>query len=59
MVVVLVLKSLLLYKSYQIFFSYKLGGVHLILYFCTLEVIPLLVLWRVILFANNYLVTIL
>lgn len=53
------LKLLLLYKSYQIFFSYKLGGVHLILYFCTLEALPLLVLWRAILFANNYLITIL
>lgn len=51
-------KLLLLYKTYRIFFSYTLGWVHLILYFCTLEVTPLLILWRALTYANNYLLTI-
>lgn len=36
-----VIKSLLLYKCFRIFFSSLLGCVHLILYFCALEIIPL------------------
>lgn len=35
-----VIKMLLLYKSYCIFFKTRLGVVHVILYLCTLEVIP-------------------
>ena len=51
-------KLLLLYKTYSIFFRYTLGWVHLILYFCTLEVTPLLILWRALTYANNFLLTI-
>ncbi|MDO4211459.1 MAG: DUF4271 domain-containing protein, partial [Bacteroidales bacterium] len=36
-----VIKTLLLYKCFRIFFSSLLGCVHLILYFCALELIPL------------------
>lgn len=36
-----VIKILLLYKCYRIFFSTWLGSVHIILYFCALEIIPL------------------
>lgn len=36
-----VIKSLLLYKCYCIFFNTLLGGVHLFLYLCALEIIPL------------------
>ena len=51
-------KMLLLYKTYSIFFRYTFGWVHLILYFCTLEVTPLLILWRALTYANNFLLTI-
>lgn len=36
-----VIKILLLYKCFRIFFSSLLGCVHLILYFCALEIIPM------------------
>lgn len=36
-----VIKILLLYKCYRIFFSSWLGRMHIILYFCALEIIPL------------------
>lgn len=51
-------KMLLIYKCYSIFFSYRLGWVHLFLYFCTLEIIPILILFRALIYANNYLLTI-
>lgn len=35
-----VIKTMLLYKSYCIFFKTSLGIVHVILYLCTLEIIP-------------------
>lgn len=56
--VLVVDKSLLLYKCYRIFFSYRQGWVHLFLYFCTLEIAPLLVLFRALIFANSLLLTI-
>lgn len=36
-----VIKIMLLYKCLRIFFRTKLGGVHIILYFCALEIVPL------------------
>lgn len=51
-------KMLLIYKCYSIFFSYRLGWVHLFLYFCTLEIAPILILFRALIYANNYLLTI-
>ena len=51
-------KLLLMYKTYTIFFRYTLGWVHLILYFCTLEITPLLILWRALTYANSFLLTI-
>lgn len=41
-------KILHLFKTYRIFFSNLYGTLHLFVYFCTLEVVPLLVLWRVL-----------
>ena len=43
---VVFVKILLLFKTYQIFFPKMYGSLHLIVYFCTLEIMPLLVLWR-------------
>ncbi len=51
-------KLLLIYKSFSIFFGYTFGWVHLILYFCTLEIVPLLMLFRAIAYVNNLLMTI-
>ncbi len=49
-------KILLFYKSVNNFFHKIDGTFHLILYFCTLEVIPILVLWKGISIVNNILV---
>ena len=46
-------KILLFYKCFRIFFNCLTGGLHLILYFCALEILPLLVLWRALVYANN------
>ena len=54
---IVVAKTLLLYKCFRIFFNYTLGWVHLFLYFCTLEIVPLLFLFRVMVYANNFLLT--
>lgn len=56
--ILIVVKALLLYKCSRIFFNYRGGGVHLILYFCALEIVPALILWRALSYANNYLMTI-
>lgn len=52
---VIAVKIPLLYKCFRIFFKGALGSVHLILYFCALELAPALVLWRVLLRATLYL----
>lgn len=51
-------KILLLYKSSRIFFNYPWGWIHLFLYFCTLEVAPILILFRALIYANSFLLTI-
>lgn len=51
-------KLLLLYKCSRIFFNYSFGWVHLFLYFCTLEIVPIFILFRAVVYANNYLLTI-
>lgn len=55
---VISIKSMLFYKCGSIFFNYRGGAVHLILYFCALEIVPALVLWRALIFSNNYLLTV-
>jgi hypothetical protein len=55
LIVIVLSKILLFYKCYSIFFR-KIGGfLQIILYFCALEVVPLLVLWGVLVFIGNYL----
>lgn len=51
-------KMLLFYKCFRIFFGYKLGWVHLFLYFCTLEIAPIFILFRALVYASNFLLTI-
>lgn len=52
-----VIKSLLLYKCYRIFFNTLLGGVHIILYLCALEIIPLGILIVSLVVVSSRLVT--
>lgn len=56
--VLVVDKLLLLYKCSRIFFNYRLGFVHLFLYFCTLEITPIFILFRALVYANSFLLTI-
>ncbi len=52
---IVAVKIPLLFRCFSIFFQGALGCVHLILYFCALEIAPALVLWRVLLRAAFYL----
>lgn len=54
--VIVLFKLLLLYKCYRIFFNKKSACLHLILYFCTLEITPMLILWRTLVYGNECLV---
>ena len=56
--IIIVDKVLLFYKCHHIFFNYTFGIVHLFLYFCTLEIVPILILFRALIYANNFLLTI-
>ena len=49
---VFLVKIVLLFKTYQIFFPKLYGTLHLIVYFCTLELIPLLVLLQILTYAT-------
>lgn len=51
-------KILLFYKCHHIFFNYTFAFVHLFLYFCTLEIVPIFILFRALMYANNFLLTI-
>lgn len=53
--IIILLKILSFYKTYLIFFRYKGSFLQNILYFCALEVIPLLALWGVLAMINSYL----
>ena len=50
--VIIFVKILLLFKTYQIFFPKMYGTLHLIVYFCTLELMPLLVIQQVLTYAD-------
>lgn len=54
--VIIIAKILLFYKCFSNFFHSFHGALHLILYFCALEFLPDLVLWKGIILANNILV---
>lgn len=49
--VVMSVKILLLYKAFVIFFKQKVGFMQIFLYFCTLEIMPELSLWGVMVTA--------
>lgn len=56
LIVVICFKILLFYKCIRNFFNHFHGILHLILYFCTLEIIPLLFLWKGLIYINNILI---
>ena len=45
-------KTMLAYKCFLTFFNYRWGYVHLILYLCALEIVPALLMWRGLIWAN-------
>ena len=50
--IVVFFKILLLFKIYQIFFPKMYGTLHLIVYFCTLELMPLLVMQQILTYTE-------
>ena len=54
--VIIAIKSLLLYKAYQIFFRDFHCSLHLFVYFCTLELVPLLAIARILMWITNLLI---
>lgn len=48
---------LLFFRAFRIFFKHGLGYLHLILYFCTLEIVPAFMLWRFLSRTNLILTT--
>ena len=56
LIVMLFVKMLAFHKGYSIFFKRKGVGLQIILYFCALELMPLMVLWGILLITDNYLV---
>lgn len=54
-IIVILVKLVSFYKSYTIFFRKKGYFLQIFLYFCTLEAIPLAMLWGILVFAANYL----
>jgi len=47
-------KLLLLFKTFQIFFPKMYGTLHLFVYFCTLELMPLLVMQHILTYAEYF-----
>ena len=41
------------YKEYAIFFKRNVVKLQIILYFCTLEIVPLLAFWGALMFTAN------
>ena len=55
-VILIITKILFFYKSACNFFKSFRGSIHIILYLCTLEIIPDLLVWRGIVSANDVLI---
>jgi len=53
-IVLIIVKILTIYKCYVIFFRQSVVKLQIILYFCTLEIVPLLAFWgALVITANN------
>ena len=55
--IALLVEILLFYKCFKVFFNKKYGCVYLIVYFCTLELAPCLLLGKTLIAANSLLIT--
>lgn len=58
LIIALIAQFLLFYRTFCVFFRGFLGLVHLILYFCTLEFLPAMMMWRGMLWVSTQLTTI-
>lgn len=52
-IVAIIYIIVLFYKCFSIFFREKYGFIYLIVYFCTLEIVPFLLLWKVLIVVNE------
>ena len=52
----LISEIVLFYKTFRTFFDNGLGYLHLILYFCALEIIPYFILWSISTYANQIII---
>lgn len=57
--VIILVKILTFYKCYVIFFKGMGGFLQIFLYFCAVEIVPVMVLWGALNFIGNYLAVIL
>ena len=53
LIVLIIVKILVLFKCFLIFFRQSVVKLQIILYFCTLEIIPLLLLWVAMVYTAN------
>ena len=51
--VLIIVKTLTIYRAYVIFFRQKALKIQIILYLCTLEIVPLLAFWAALVFTAN------
>lgn len=58
LIILLLTKLLLFYKCFKNFFNHFHGFLHFIVYFCALEIIPLILLWKGLIYLNNFLILI-
>ncbi len=54
-ILIIVIRLLLLYKTFCIFFPNFHGFTHLIVYFCALEILPIYGLWQALTYINDIL----
>ena len=52
-IVLIIVKIMTIYKAYSIFFKRNVFKLQIILYFCTLEIVPLLAFWGALMFTAN------
>ncbi|MDE6151069.1 MAG: DUF4271 domain-containing protein, partial [Prevotella sp.] len=55
LIIIIFVKLLLFYKCFLIFFKKKGAFLQIFLYFCTLELVPPLILWGILITIANYL----
>ncbi len=57
LIVISIIEIVLFFRCIRTFFNRAEGFLHLIMYFCTLEIAPALILWRVLFWTNVSLTT--